>query len=98
LGIEEKLFAGRLEFFGVGGKRAGDEFDLAVEIGGHAVDRADEGVLAAADHSVANCAAGGCSAWRTGRGRFRKNGFVLARPFCHERERRCATLLHVAAE
>jgi len=52
LGIEEKLFAGLPRIVGIGGKRARNQFNLTVEIGGQAVDGADEGVLAAADHSV----------------------------------------------
>jgi hypothetical protein len=46
------LFAGRPGIFRVGGKTAGDQFNLAVEIRGHAMDRADESALAAADHAV----------------------------------------------
>ncbi len=56
LGIQEKLLARRLGIFRVGGKCPGDELNLAVEIGGQAVNRADEGVLAAADHAVTKLA------------------------------------------
>ena len=50
-GVEEEVLAGGFGFFGVGGKSAGDEFDFSVEVGGHAVDGADEGSAASADHS-----------------------------------------------
>ena len=51
-GVQEQLLAGGLGIGGIGGKSAGHQFDLAVQIGRQAMDRADEGVLAAADHPI----------------------------------------------
>ena len=42
----------------VGGQRAGDQRDLVVEPHGEAMDGADEGVAAAADHPDAKTVAG----------------------------------------
>ena len=51
-GIQEQLLARRLRIFRIGRERARDEFDLTIKICSHAMHRADEGVLPAADHAV----------------------------------------------
>jgi hypothetical protein len=48
---EEKVFTGLARIFGVAAEGAADEFDEAIHVGRDAVDRADEGVAAAANHS-----------------------------------------------
>ena len=52
LWIQEKLFAGGLRIFYIRRESARNEFDLTIEIGGHAVDGADKCALSAADHAV----------------------------------------------
>ena len=54
--IEEEVLAGEAALFGIGREAARDEFDLAVEVGGHAVDGADEGAAATTDHAHAEFA------------------------------------------
>ena len=54
--IEVEIGAGEFGFGRVGGETAGDEIDLAVEPGGHAVDRADKRAAPAADHAHAKLA------------------------------------------
>jgi hypothetical protein len=52
LWIQEKLLASRLGVVWIGGKTTGHQFNLAINIRGHAMDSANKGALAAADHAV----------------------------------------------
>ncbi len=84
-GIEEEVGAAGPGLFRIGRESAGGEFNLAIDMGGDAMDRTDEGAAPAANHCVTDFSAHReCGVRVESGGRCRRKAAGRARGLCAE--------------